>query len=292
MVKKKPEEKWFNIPLEKLLKLSYMPPEKQIGMEIELEGAYLYKSPTKWWSASKDDSLRKYKDTHDPMEYILREPISRNNLDIALDYLIKRLTREKTYVHLSERTSVHVHLNVSNWTMVQVFTLITLYTILEGVIINWCGEHRVGNLFCLRMMDAQAYVKRLNHIISHGHYNDLQSDDLRYSACNVTSLSKYGSLEFRSLRGTIDKKIITTWVDILLRLMEVSLAFDNPQEVIHTFQHSGPAHFFTTCLGELESLFSADKSMNDKLWYGSRLAREIAFATDWKKTKRLRKEKK
>lgn len=252
-----------------------------VGLEIECEGTKLFNTPFKYWTCHEDGSLRSYKGSP-PVEYVLREPLDPPELMKALNYLDQKLKEAGSSVHLSSRTSVHVHINVQKMTLRELYCFILLYMIFEEVLVDWSGPERAGNLFCLRAKDSEYYIQMLESVLKDESFR-LWKEDFRYSACNVASVPKFGSLEFRSLRGTVDMGLIETWVSVLLHLREKSLTYDNPVDIVEDFNRLGPLPFFTSVFDktELRNLFSGTKDLSGKLWDGLRMMRDVAYSCKW-----------
>lgn len=272
-------EKKYNLPIRKLHPIAYTPDDQLIGVEIECEGKFLFTTPTKYWLAKGDNSLRPV-DGHQPVEYVLSNPLSRSDLDKALNYLLARIQKTST-LSLSQRCSVHVHLNCQNLTMKQVITFVCAYLTLEELLVEWCGEERVGNLFCLRAKDAHHFVKVIEDCIRNDSYSPMGSDNVRYTSCNVAALGKFGSVEFRSLRGVVDKPIISTWVDMLLKLRERACDMTDPRVLVDVFTKLGPKKYLKFMLGDNAELFLKRPDYDKIIWDGVRLIREIAYASEW-----------
>lgn len=262
-----------------------------IGLEIECEGAELFRTPFKYWTCHEDGSLRAYKD-NPPVEYVLRSPLSRDDAYNALVYLNEKLKETNAKVIESTRTSVHVHVNCQKLTIRELYCFICLYLIFEELLVDWSGPSRAGNLFCLRAKDSDFFLGMLERTLKEGHFK-LWRDDYRYSACNVASIPKFGSLEFRSMQGTTDVTRIISWVDILLAIKEAALKYDNPTEIVEDFSRIGPLPFFKKILPDaLRELLSRESNISGKLWDGLRMMRDVAYSVEWlpsqKKTKPLK----
>ena len=161
-----------------------------------------------------------------------------------------------------------------------------MYFALEEILTEWCGEYRVGNLFCLRAIDAPAIVswtKRFIRNDGQGHLPEV----LHYAALNTNPLKKFGSLELRQLRGTTDPDVIETWVRLLQRMYELSKDFPDPREICTMVSSGGgPLVFFETVLGELASVVKNgigynEQDIRDSIYVGIRLAQDICYCRDW-----------
>ncbi len=286
MGRKKPQEgyeKYYNLVIENLWIGTGSRKDGEIGLEIECEGSNLFQAPINWWNAHVDNSLRVYHG-HSPIEYSLKEPLSRDRLEKAMDYLENKLRQSNSVVVESPRTSVHVHLNCQKMTIKQVINIVLCYLVVEEMLVEWCGQDRVGNLFCLRGKDSHYFIHLLTSAIRSSDYSSVTNNEYRYMSCNVASLRKFGSLEFRSMRGTVDRKLILLWVDILRQIRDAGLSFDNPQEVIRFFDDHGVDGILRCILGPYYHIFERHPEKNKITWDGMRMIREVAYAIpQWEK---------
>src|SRR3546814_8815939 len=73
---------------------------------------------------------------------------------------------------------------------------------------------------------------------------------MHYAGLNAGALTKFGSVEIRSLRGVNDKQIIEDWVSVLVRLFNLSAEFPDPRAIPEGFSGNGPLAFLATLLGD------------------------------------------
>lgn len=280
------QEPFYNRPLSKIIDFRSGRQTGLIGLEIEAEGKQLVTETFKYWSCHTDNSLRET-DGHPAREYVLRQPLSYEDVVKALDYLERKLVQAESSLVFSSRTSVHVHLNCQAYTVKQLYCFILLYLVFEEVFIDWASPERAGNLFCLRAKDSDFYVQMLESVLKQQSFKSWR-EDLRYSACNVNSIVKFGSLEFRALRGTIDSNLILTWIRLLCIIQEQAEKYDNPIEIVEDFNRLGPLPFFKKILQDDKTigLFSNMPNLSGKLWSGLRMMRDVAYTVDpWEKFK-------
>lgn len=214
----------------------------EIGIEIEVEGRNLFSSPVSYWNAISDGSLRDV-DGHRPLEYVLRQPIRREEVGKALNYLVSRLRSHGSELVMSHRCSVHVHVNVQKMTMKNLINMMCLYFLFEDILVEWSGPDRKGNLFCLRAKDADYQIELLYDAIKKAEWSNLFEQDYRYAAMNMSSLGNHGSLEFRSMKGNADTDIISQWVSILLALKDAAEGFENPGTISRMYNSMGARSF-------------------------------------------------
>lgn len=255
--------------------------EGMIGLEIECEGTHLFTTPFKYWACHQDNSLRAVKD-HAPVEYVLSKPLDPPEIKKALEYLESKLKQAGSSVIHSNRTSVHVHINCQKLTVRQLYCFILLYIIFEEALIDWCSPERAGNLFTLRAKDSDYYITLLEAALKNENFRGW-SENVRYAACNVASIPKFGSLEFRALKGTVDIELITNWMSMLLNIMDQSLKYDNPVQIVEEFTRIGPLPFFRKIFAsdKLRSLLELQTGLSGKLWDGLRMMRDVAYTVEW-----------
>lgn len=284
-LKKVGKNKIYNTPLCQIKRLKGGKKEGEIGLEIECEGMNLVQGMVDYWLVHQDNSLRHVKE-HPPQEYVLREPLSRKDIPKALKYLKSKLAAAKSELVYSHRTSVHVHLNCQSLTIKEIYQIWCLYTIFEELLVEFSGPDRPGNLFCLSSKQAEYQVFTLQNAILTENFEEVFNDNLRYTSCNVASLGKFGSLEFRSMRGTVDIGLIQTWIDLLCIIKDKALEYSDPQEIVKDFQSLNSEGFLKKIFGGREDIYEILRSYPDrhkKMWDGLRLMRDVAYAIEWEK---------
>lgn len=260
-----------------------------VGLEIEMEGASLLHTEdegdlvVKGWRYHVDGSLR----GEENAEYVSDGPVKFEEVGPALDRLWGALSVNGARIDDSNRTSVHVHLNCQRMFLNQFTSFAACYFALEEILTEWCGDHRVGNLFCLRAKDAPGIISQLQKfILANGDYSF--SDGLHYAAFNPQALNKFGSIEIRTMRGTPVKEEVLAWVKILQRIYEFGTSIDDPRDVVNMFSQGGPLRFFETVLGDhaeflRKELGLGDAFIRDSLYVGIRLAQKLVYCRDWSK---------
>lgn len=270
----------------------------EIGCEIEVEGTRLPglfidpdtgKPPSDLryhWRTHNDASLRANNVGDMTAEYVLREPVDRDALGKVFDYFDKHWKTHKATSYNTYRTSVHVHLNVSQWPMRKVYAFITAYMILEEVLVDFADGgtgYRKGNRFCLRAKDAEYIITSLQQAARQEFRGRFDRRTLKYGALNIAALSQYGSLEFRALRGTVDTSLIRKWISLLLAVKDFSERFETPNQIVQEFSALGPDKFLRAVFGpEVAGELGEDqREVGDQLFDGMRLAQDVAFSTEW-----------
>ena len=256
-----------------------------IGIEIECEGNKFPKNGSdlipNMWCYHQDHSLR----GKDNAEYVLKKPILFADVPKALDKLWKMFDDYGTVLDDSNRTSVHIHLNAQKFCSNRLASFAALYFCFEEILTELCGEHRVGNLFCLRGIDAPGIITSLRKFIETDGATELR-DNLHYAAFNTNALTKFGSIEIRTMRGTPDKDLILNWVNILKALYEASEKYPDPRAICEDFSGYGPMGFYDKILGEHKNFINSNipwdyDRISDSLYNGIRIAQELCYCRDW-----------
>lgn len=200
-----------------------------IGLELENEALKEVDWPrVSGWNFHLEGSLRGH-----GFEYVQHSPAQIPVTFTLLDNLIKVINTKIGKVTNSIRTSTHVHFDCTKYNFLDIINFSCLYWMLESFLSHYCGESRKGNLFCLRLKDASAGQILLQQAIKNGspHSVPLIRNDYRYSSLNFSSIAKFGSLEFRMLRGTNDFDTIVNWVNALEAIKQYALKFKTPLEL-------------------------------------------------------------
>lgn len=259
---------WFGIQPQYLTK-------GDVGIEIEVEGRNL-PNPEKYWRREQDGSLR-----GESAEYVLAKPMTLDGAQIALKSLALDYKKAGTKADDSVRAGVHVHVNVQALNIVELYNYMTLYLILEELLVKYCGPTRVGNLFCLRSCDADFLIDRIKWAVRNKRFRNLVDDNLRYASMNVKALGNYGSLEFRAMRSTSDFALIHEWASMLVHLREMAKTFADPTDIINGFSEGEAYGFLNRILGEYATIFEDYADIGGALVRGMRIAQDVAFCTNW-----------
>jgi hypothetical protein len=200
----------------------------------------------------------------------------------ALAHLAEAYKANDTIVSDSPRAGVHVHVNCQHLTILQLFNFITAYLIFENCLVSHCGPDREGNLFCLRARDAEFLIYSLCRALETNEYRyTLSTDELRYASMNVRALSRYGSLEFRAMRGTSDMARVGLWAEMLVNLRDNAGSFQNPLEMIMESSEGGFESLASRLFGDNAHIITDQVDWEAKCVDGMRRAQEVAYSGDW-----------
>jgi hypothetical protein len=249
----------------------------EIGIEVEIEGGHLCSPPSSSvWKGTQDTSLR-----GESLEYVLKEPLSPEGALASVDELNTMLRQSGATIHDSIRAGVHVHKNVQQYNIIQLYNLIVTWLIFDEVMATFAGETREGNLFCLRATDAEYLIAMLKTAAEENDLRYLTTDEIRYASINLASLSKFGSVEFRLMRTPTDVMEVKPWVELILKIVEFAESFSTPQHIVTSFSEINYTNFCRTCFGDKFSLLQNIPNLSEKTKRGMRLAQEVAFSIDW-----------
>jgi hypothetical protein len=228
-----------------------------VGIEVEVEfeeNTSIMTQGVGPWLAKEDGSLRH------GMEYISRAPFKvGSTLKDKVVALTNELAKFKVVTN-SPRTSVHNHVNVLDKTPVEILTAACAYWLVEQPLVQFCGpETRVRNHFCLRLVDAEGMYKRLLYDLTGSKgtvFASINADTMKYSALNLACLRTLGTLEFRSMRGSVDPDLITLWATGCYELVErATKNFKDPKELMDAFWASSKDQLLPSIVGpELQAI--------------------------------------
>lgn len=182
-----------------------------IGIEVETENVKRFNQYSPYWRMIEDGSLR-----NSGREFIT-PPIRAWRVEHALVQLFNHELNSD--IEFSERTSIHIHMNVRTLTVPQLETLIMTYLVFEKVLFNYVGNDRYSNIFCVPIVETDIGENLLT-LVTNKH------PDIRwqkYTALNLLPIMQKGTIEFRHMNGTGDVERLVTWINIILCLKKFAL---------------------------------------------------------------------
>lgn len=265
-----------------------------LGLELEVEAFNsLPDVKTMGWGTKTDGSLR-----YIGKEYITSSPIKRDDhKKKKLEFLVDSILKDGSGVQKnSHRTSFHVHRNIGDWECHMPWTAACAYWMFENPLMAYCGKHRVGNQFCLRLKDATGVIgtcRKDIRDVTKSHYNPfvaMAEDDIKYGGLNIKAIANYGSMEFRGMRGELDAGILDTWSNELFDMTGKAAAeFKDPAQFMDEYFGHDPVQFMgkffsKEFMNELIKI-NGDK-IGDMITENELLVCEIAYSADWDKWKK------
>lgn len=252
-----------------------------VGVEVEVEGTNLPQLNYGLWRTTNDPSLKGGKEAY---EYVMVKPVKITDLRQVLDTFEASFADAK--VDNSIYAGIHIHVNVQQLTAKQLMSYLVSFFVLEELLVHWCGNTRKGNHFCLRSSDAEYLIHYIRQMVVEDRLHIHNKDTLRYSAANLESLSKYGSIEFRCLNSTIKADRIYTWCQVLNNMLVQSQTYPSPDAIMTDIAVNGNLAFVTKMLGVNAKYFLTD-GWEDAIQDGISRAQDIAFCRKWDTTLNL-----
>lgn len=188
-----------------------------IGVEIELESVDP-QTMCNGWNKVEDHSLKNY-----GAEFTTH-PIKAKFLQVHLENLF---SSQRAPFTVSNRCSVHIHLNIRDLSSKQIKEFLKLYCLYERFLYIVSGDRRLNN-FCVPYYFNPYVVDRF---ITTGDFSIIKG---RYAGLNMFSYEKFGTAEFRMHEGTTDVNQIIYFVNLIICLkMAVcnKTEFDNPRKI-------------------------------------------------------------
>ena len=259
-----------------------------LGIEIETELNKRIERAWEnfYWSLKGDGSLR-----GNGYEFVLKKPIDAKDLAKSVEDWKKNLGMHKVKCNKSDRTSIHVHRNVQNFSVLQGVTAISAYWLMEPFLVDFCGSSRKGNNFCLTLQDADGIHNQLIQGIKDGKtFSNINEDFFRYASLNIAAINRFGSLENRLMRGTDDVNEIVNWASAFNQIIDKSRMYSNPLDLIKNLDKHGPKVMLESLLDKnlisYFNSFSSSPAPEQKLMENALYINDIAEAKkSWDFTK-------
>lgn len=202
-----------------------------MGIEIELEnfrdpGDYLGYVLDHGWTEHAEGSLVNGR------EFVMHPP---RNGETALNSINRFFDSGFKYT-ASERTSIHVHVDMTDdITVGQFRSILALTYMLEGPIYRMADENRKWGSYSCPLTDMRP--DRFNALFAEKDMGLLQVamsgayHEEKYYGCNVVSLRKHGTLEYRYFPCTTDKATLLKYVNLCLELKTAGSKFASPSDL-------------------------------------------------------------
>jgi hypothetical protein len=193
-------------------------PKTLVGIEVELEGldrkGDLY---TPSWVVVNDGSLKE-----EGKEFISC-PIQTQYLEIELIKLFNSLRSHR----ITQRCSVHVHLNVRDFTYKELFNFLLLYIVFERSLYRFSGD-RWNNIHCVPIYAFKDFILSFLKNLKLG---SIPCKWKKYHGLNLSPIwggesSLLGTVEFRQMGGCTDIQKIMDWINLIVSLKDTAKNID------------------------------------------------------------------
>lgn len=201
-------------------------PSQQIGLEIEAEGvdadraiAWTGRGSSVHWTATRDSSLHDF-----GLEFVFRKPLYGKSLWDAIHNFCD-FAKEGKY-RVSERTGIHVHLDISDMEMSQLINMLSIYAVLEPCLFEWEGNRRQENIYCIPWGMSTFAAKQVSRLVSGIHPKKIMDmgNRYKYSALNLSAIPKFCTVEYRHLRTVYDPRKIIEWINLIMMIKKAGMA--------------------------------------------------------------------
>ncbi len=237
-----------------------------LGIEIEVENVRDWFPPrSPYWTSTDDGSLRNH-----GVEFI-SHPIRAWRVEQAIVRLFSEVNEDFEF---TERTSIHIHMNVRTLTVNQLQAFVATYLIFEKLLFDFVGQERAKNIFCVPLNETN-YGSYLQSLFSS---QRVVFNWSKYTALNLLPIRDKGTVEFRHLHGTKDIKKIMQWINIILSLKMFALKNkpDYVWEKINSLNTSSTYQLFA------QEVFGEDAEL---LWNTDNAAEKMASCISYTKGK-------
>ncbi len=270
-----------------------------IGLELEIEagrGSALprdhhldvvrsKKSHTSWRSVN-DGSLR-----GEAREYILNQPCYVDEIPELVNGLFNVMQTQGAVIQNSNRCSTHVHINMGNKTVNIITSVICLWGVFEQALIDYNGEERQSNHFCLSFKDSSSVLDAWNHFLRFGRSPGERAGNIKYSALNILTLWQKGSLEFRCGKPSDEPTFPIKWATFVYKLARYAeTKYPNPAMIGYELSEQGAYKILVDiCQGTdvlsgfaQEVLGDKDQAIfNGECLEGFRRVQSLAYGVPW-----------
>jgi len=223
-----------------------------LGIEIEIENvrSTLCGNLDYYWAEDEDHSLRNYGKEYKSI------PMRAYQIPYSIEYLKQLLSINNPKYEFSNRCSVHVHLNVRDFTMEQLACFIILYCVFEKHFFHIAGTKRENNIFCVPLWTTD-HLPNLKKLVRPESYKTWH----KYLALNCGCIfgsdnnKDFGTIEFRHLYGTLDTKILYPWINSIIALREASSKYkldELVEEIITANTTSQYLYWYDTIFQDLK----------------------------------------
>lgn len=226
------------------------------GLEIEAE----HVEGDAWlandfgWDTGGDGSLR-----DGGIEWRLARPSYGNDLSYAIEGLYGLVESGDLSFEATPRAGTHIHVNLTDQKFGVVQAMTALMYCIDQLVFEWADDNRMWCSYCNSMNTLpptalRALLASSVRYPQQSYVWPLGNGD-RYYGFNITSLFKYGSLEFRYFPTTTRQSKLWEWVDFTHLVFKGAQAFveeageNNISEYILSIAREQPSAF-------LEKLFS------------------------------------
>jgi hypothetical protein len=208
---------------------------RSIGLDADFETYHANTVPSGWWKITTDGSVTA-RGTGMGRGLEMVSPVLRGEqgLEIA-SKAVKALLNAGAKV---DRTcGLHVHLGMDGLSGADLIKVVEFYSANQNNINNVVSQSRHNTRWAKRY-DTSVYRTAFESIRNTNSTSELRNAVGRfdrYMTVNLTSYSKYGTVEFRQHQGTLNAEKVVSWVKFVMALTEKAVATTDPTEAFASF---------------------------------------------------------
>lgn len=151
---------------------------------------------------------------------------------VSMDELLKMCNRGAPVCNY--RTAFHVHLDIRDMEAEEVHNMLFLYSLIEQPLFDWVGNDRKFSNFCVPWFRSDGVLDMFRSMVNPDNTFLLRIKQMqRYSAANVQSIAKYGSVEFRHMQNSTDELFTKQREFVQFTMQLKKLACDLYKDGIH-----------------------------------------------------------
>lgn len=181
-----------------------------IGIELEVEGVHRgIPRGTHALAMVQDGSLR------DGLEFISR-PVS--PLSAVHSHRSLMSMPEAMDFRATPRTSTHVHVDVRRLTTAQLLNVLGVYCALEPLLMELCGPEREQCIYAIPWYKSHDIAKMARADLLDGPTHMLSNYN-KYSALNLQTVLRLGTLEFRQAPAFLETADLARWIMTVLKVV-------------------------------------------------------------------------
>ena len=255
-------------------------PIAEVGVEVETESSDYLPDQVKGWDVGIDGSLRGV-----AYEYKTSMGTKYSEVSDKIEDLFSAFNKKKSkIIEDSLRTSIHVHHNIADKTLVQLWTSVCALWLLEPGLVKVCGEEeRDQNPYCFRTEHDPHQIEDAIEEVSDLSVAPFKASKFKkYSFVNLACVKSYGSLEMRGMRFTKDTELLKTWISGIKKIIDQEV-FKDPKELLDVYTDVGGRALAESLLGDhrLHTLLKQQGDINSFTETGELDVSNFAYCQDW-----------
>src|SRR5690606_31105158 len=148
------------------------------------------------------------------------------------------------------RCSTHIHVSILGHTTTQIYNSMLAWYFVENLFVQTQSLNRQGNLFCLRLSDAEEIAISIKDSLDKpgDGFSTFHPERNRYAALNLCAITKIGSFEFRFLDAMTNHDDLDKWCKILYRIVNTTKDIP-PDKLLKMYDDLSATSFLSYLIG-------------------------------------------